>query len=484
MLLHARRVRHRLVVQQHEVDGEAFQVPVFVRGQQLPQQAAIVDVVDAREQDRPIARDAEPPQARQRQRVRLQRSLRRPQRHVVVEQRVRELLVQVRLAVVDAEVMQLHLRVRPCERRRAVVGGGIVILVGEPEDVLVRRRDHRREGDLRRRARRDLHAHAQARDRVQHRAGEIGQRASFGHRDRRVHGPSAADEARAVGLELDARRRVAGDHVRTEELAVGGRTRSAREDQARNLRHELAADEEIGERRMREVGRGWRQRDLRIGRDLDLARPRADVAQRQAADLRVVFRGHDHFEHRLDVAVLADDADAVLVERDVVARGLDADRLIPGRPHAAVARVAQINEAAVVVARRVLAPARDADVAPLAVAGAGRRQHHRIAAVRHQLRRRPRQMRRMQPLLERQPAVVDQRRFLLVGARQGDRRIAVPCFLQQDSRRADQRLAMELAAQRRRRAARSRATRASCPGDAPCRRERSRRRPSPAPAGA
>ena len=79
----------------------------------------------------------------------------------------------------------------------------------------------------------------------------------------------------------------------------------------------------------------------------------------------------------------------------------------------------------------------------LAVAGAGGGDHHGVTAVRHQLRRRPRQVRRVQPLLECEPAVVDQRGLFLVGARQRDRRVAVPRFLQQDSRRADQRLAME-----------------------------------------
>ena len=118
----------------------------------------------------------------------------------------------------------------------------------------------------------------------------------------------------------------------------------------RNLRHELAADEEVRERRVREVRGRRRERDLRVRRDLDLGRSRAEVAQRQPPYLGVVLGRDDHFEHRLDVAVLAHDPDAVLVERDVVARRLDADRLVPGRPHPSVARVAQVDEAAVVVA--------------------------------------------------------------------------------------------------------------------------------------
>ena len=135
-----------------------------------------------------------------------------------------------------------------------------------------------------------------------------------------------------------------------------------------------------------------------------------EIAQRQPPDLGVVLRRYDHFERRLDRAVLPDDADAILMERDFVARRLDADRLVPGGPHATVARVAQIHEAAVIVAGRVLAPARDADVAPLTVAGACRRHHHGVTAVGQQLRRWPGQVRRVQALFEREPPVVDDRR--------------------------------------------------------------------------
>ena len=85
VLLHAWRIGHRLIVQQYEVDGETLEVPVLVRRQQLAQQAAIIDVVDPREDDRPVTGDPEPPQARDRQRVRLQRSLRGPQRGIVVQ---------------------------------------------------------------------------------------------------------------------------------------------------------------------------------------------------------------------------------------------------------------------------------------------------------------------------------------------------------------------------------------------------------------
>ena len=59
-----------------------------------------------------------------------------------------------------------------------------MILVGKAENVVVGRCDHRRERDLRRGARRDLHADAQARDRIEHGTGEIGQRPPVSDSDR------------------------------------------------------------------------------------------------------------------------------------------------------------------------------------------------------------------------------------------------------------------------------------------------------------
>ena len=372
VLLHAGRIRHRLVVQQHEIDGEAFQVPVLVRGQQLAQQAAIVDVVDPREDDRPVAGNAEPPQPGDRQRVRLQRSLRWPQRGVVVQQAVRELLVKMRFAVVDAEVVQLHLRVRPGERRRALECRRIVVLVGEARGsprassaTIVAN------ATCDRFARRDAYAHAQARDRVEHGAGEVGERSRLGDGDRRVHGAPATDEARAVGLELDARRAVGGDHVRRVERAVGRRARPAREDEARRP----AATNSLRTKRFENAGCA---RSAAGGVSvisaydvISISRAtRAEVAQRQPADFGVVLGRHDHFERRFDRAVLAHDADAIFVERDFVARRLGC-RSAGTRPttRGRRSRIAQIDEAAVIVAGRILAPARDADVAPVAVAG-------------------------------------------------------------------------------------------------------------------
>ena len=85
-------------------------------------------------------------------------------------------------------------------------------------------------------------------------------------------------------------------------------------------------------------------------------------------------------------AVAAHELRAILGEHDVVAVGPRAAWLVGRRPHLAAVDVAQEDVAAPIVARRVLAPARDGMFAPAAVARARGGQHHGVAAVGQQVR--------------------------------------------------------------------------------------------------
>ncbi len=80
------------------------------------------------------------------------------------------------------------------------------------------------------------------------------------------------------------------------------------------------------------------------------------------------------------------DVDAVFEERRLVPVGLDAAGLVARRPHRAAVDVAKEDVRAPAVARRVLAPAGDREVAPAAVARSRRRHHHRVPAVGQQVR--------------------------------------------------------------------------------------------------
>ena len=83
---------------------------------------------------------------------------------------------------------------------------------------------------------------------------------------------------------------------------------------------------------MRRVGRGRREHELGVRGDLDLARPRAEVRERDAADLGVVLGRDDDLERRRDAAVAPVELGAVLGEDDLVASRLDAARLVARRP--------------------------------------------------------------------------------------------------------------------------------------------------------
>ena len=60
--------------------------------------------------------------------------------------------------------------------------------------------------------------------------------------------------------------------------------------------------------------------------------------------------------------------------------------LVARRPDCAARRVPQVQVAAPRIARHVLPPTRHREVAPAAVPGSGRGHHHRVPAVRQQVR--------------------------------------------------------------------------------------------------
>jgi hypothetical protein len=76
------------------------------------------------------------------------------------------------------------------------------VLVDEVQHAFTRGRDHRPECDVHRPARRNSHAPAQRKYRVEHRADGIGQRPAVHDCDRHADGAAPAEKARAVGFDL------------------------------------------------------------------------------------------------------------------------------------------------------------------------------------------------------------------------------------------------------------------------------------------
>ena len=104
-----------------------------------------------------------------------------------------------------------------------------------------------------------------------------------------------------------------------------------------------------------------------------------------AANFGVVFRRNDDFEHRGDRSIAPDELGSILAEPDIVAGRFDAARLVARGPYLAAADIAQKDIGAPIVARGVFAPARNRQIMPSTVAGAGSREHHRVAAVGEQM---------------------------------------------------------------------------------------------------
>ena len=197
------------------------------------------------------------------------------------------------------------------------------------------------------------------------------------------------------------------------------------------------------------VRRRRRQHDLGVRRQLDLPRPRPEVRERDAPDLGVVLRRHDHLERGADGPVPPDDLRPVLGKRDRVAVRRAAPRLVAGRPGLAAVDVAKEHVGPPRVARDVLPPARDGEIAPAAVARARRRQHHRVASVREQLGPRHRAVRRGEAPLDRRHELAHVADGLhLVRARPGDRHVTRRPLLQEQLGGLDHRLGVEARAHR------------------------------------
>ena len=91
---------------------------------------------------------------------------------------------------------------------------------------------------------------------------------------------------------------------------------------------------------MRSVGCRRRQHDFAVRGDVDLAHAVAVIGDRDATDFRIIFGRDDYIQRRGQSRIAADELRAVFGERDGVAVGFDAARLISRRPHGAAVDIA------------------------------------------------------------------------------------------------------------------------------------------------
>ncbi len=381
-------IRRRALVQDHQVDRELLHPPVFVSLQQLACDRDVVDIVDPQQHDRQVAGNAVAPERRWTGAAATDCCRRRPQRRVGEQHVPRQALEQAGLGCRDAQVPQLHLRLGPGQRAGAHECVGVVVLVEQVQHLLAGRRYDSPEGNACRGAGCHAHPVAQREDRVEYRADGVRKSPSIRQRNRVPDLAATAQESRPVGLDLDGAQHLALDD------------RLLRHPDLR-LARAIACGASPGSRRAwartRSARRAWRMPGAPGPRRAAPAPARQyDVTSmsRRRPPLFVIERRRTSASSSGDTTIsssvaiprsVRDSSARSSRERCFVAVRNGAARLMTRRPHAAAFDVAQEQVAARVVTGGVFAPAGDGEVAPAAVARAGRGQHHCIASVRKQV---------------------------------------------------------------------------------------------------
>ena len=220
---------------------------------------------------------------------------------------------------------------------------------------------------------------------------------------------------------------------------------------------------------MRVVGRLGRQHQLGKRGQLDRPVGRPLVDQRDAASLAVAFRHHDALDFGAQRVDGLDEARLVVGKMRLAVFAGNRLGLDRRRPPLVRVGVAQEQVAAQPVLGRVGMPARHGEIVPAAVAGAGRRHHHRVVAVRHQAGRAQRLGRvehQARVLADLDLVAVDA--VVGIGAHRRHRNVARRLFLQQQFGGFDHRVAVEAVAHAALEHGIGHRRRSTCPGDAPC----------------
>ena len=133
-------IRGLTIVQDDQIDGELFHAPIFVRLQKLSHDVDVFDVRDAQKNDRQIPGNALRPQARLRAAAPQNRIRRGTHGRRGVNHMSGESLKQARFARGHAKMVQLHLTLRPGERRGARERGSVAMFVDAVEKRFARGR--------------------------------------------------------------------------------------------------------------------------------------------------------------------------------------------------------------------------------------------------------------------------------------------------------------------------------------------------------
>ena len=142
-------IGRRPLVEYDEIEGEPPEAQVFVCLDQLTRNRFVLCVGNPQKQNRQVSGDSHRPEQGLHAGAARDRAGGRAKHWRGIDEVAGKLLKQACFAPIDAEVMQLHLCLRPGKGRRALESAGIPVLVDEVQKGFARRGDHRPEGDTR-----------------------------------------------------------------------------------------------------------------------------------------------------------------------------------------------------------------------------------------------------------------------------------------------------------------------------------------------
>ena len=304
-----------------------------------------------------------------------------------VDDRTGQTAIDLRIGFGSAQLLQQDQAVRPGQVEDAVGQTEVAVFLGQGIDSGTRLGNSGDDIDPHGFIRLQKNGLADADDRIEDGALAVGKGLVAVQGRGGCERPLAADEPQTIGFvgRLADRGAPHRHHMRHPRGAFFGRTRTARGVDRLTAVDQLGLHEQIAERRMGFVLRLRRQHDLGIAGDLDGPRRLRTVGQRHTPQFDVVLGRDADLGVGLELAVAAAELGPGLCEDRFIALG-GPGRWLPGaRPHRAGFHIADVAEAAIAVARRILAPTRDRQIAPAAVPAAGAGHDHVVAAVGQQM---------------------------------------------------------------------------------------------------
>ena len=154
----------------------------------------------------------------------------------------------------------------------------------------------------------------------------------------------------------------------------------------------LRLHEEIAECRRLGIARRRREHHFGIGGDFDGAPRPCTIGDAHPAQLDVVFGRYRYLGMGVEVVIAAAKFDTPFGKNHLVAPRWFQSRLVCRRPEFTGGHIAQVTEAAPVVARAVFAPSGHREVLPATAAATGVGDHDVVTAVRQQLHFRDRRV--------------------------------------------------------------------------------------------